>query len=219
MDRFMAALSSFDLWAPFLVLGLVLLAVRGRFAVRAFVVTAIVAAGISDGLVCNPLKHLVARPRPHQELSGIRRVDLARTSPRLLALGKKVDVRISKADPEAVGRSFPSAHVVNTMTVATLAALFFPPWGWCALTAPLLVGYSRIYTGAHWPSDVAISLVLGLGVGLLSAVGAELALAPNPGRAAFLGRYAQPLPIFFPYDATPAPLHFPLFVRLSCGCS
>jgi undecaprenyl-diphosphatase len=174
LDRFMAALSSFDLWVPFLVLGLVIMAIRGSFTARAFVLVAALAAGISDGLVCNPLKHLVARPRPHQELSGIRQVDLARAKPRLLALGKKVVVRLSKAEPDATGRSFPSAHVVNTMTVATVAALFFPSWGWWGLAVPLLVAYSRIYTGAHWPSDVTISLILGLGIGLLATAGAEL---------------------------------------------
>jgi len=174
LDRFMAAVSSFDLWAPFMILALLILAWKGSFIVRAFVLTALLAAGISDGLVCNPLKHLVARPRPHQEFSGIRQVDLARARLRLLALSKKPVVRISKADPDAEGRSFPSSHVVNTMSIAGLAAIFFPAWGWAALLVPLLVGYSRIYTGAHWPSDVLISIVMGAGVSLLCAVGAQL---------------------------------------------
>ena len=56
---------------------------------------------------------------------------------------------------------------MNTMAAALTAVAFF---GWRAswmFLVPLVVGYSRIYTGSHWPSDVLTSLFLGAGITLL----------------------------------------------------
>lgn len=172
LDRIMAVFSSLDFWAPLLLLGGLLLIWRGSFHVRAALLVAVLAAGVSDGVVCNSLKHLVGRPRPHEALSGIRVVDLAKATPRLLALAKPIKVTLSRAEATPAGRSFPSAHTTNCMTVAVVAALFTTRWAWSLLAVPSIVGYSRIYTGAHWPSDIAASLFLGLLTGLLCTWGA-----------------------------------------------
>lgn len=171
LDRVMAVFSSFDLWAPLFVLGALFLLWRGSFHFRAALLVALLAAGVSDGLICNPLKHLVGRPRPHQAISGLRMVDLAKARPRLLALTKPIKVTLSEAEPGVSGRSFPSSHTTNMMSVVVVAGLF-ARWAWTLLPVPLLVGYSRIYTAAHWPSDIAASLVFGLLTGLLCTWGA-----------------------------------------------
>ncbi len=154
---------------------------------RAALLVAVLAAGVSDGVVCNSLKHLVGRPRPHEALSGIRMVDLAKATPRLLALAKPIKVTLSRAEATPGGRSFPSAHTTNCTAVAVVAALFTARWAWSLLAIPLVVGYSRIYTGAHWPSDIAASLLLGLAhrpalhLGRRGALAAtRAALAPPP---------------------------------------
>ncbi len=173
LDRSMALLSSFDLWGPVLLVAALALIVRGGFRVRAFLLVALVTVGVTDGVVCHALKHLVARPRPAQVLSEVRLVDFAHTHPRWLALGRAMKITLSHADASTPSRSFPSSHTANTTAAALLVALFFPRWGWSALAVPLGVGYSRLYTGAHWPSDVALSLVLGSGVSLLCMAAAE----------------------------------------------
>jgi undecaprenyl-diphosphatase len=170
LDRFMALLSSFAAWTPLVVVAVVWALWRGGFRARAFVLTAGLVVGISDGLIAKNLKRAVDRPRPHQVLDGVRLVDLAKATPRLLAVAKPAKVKLSHptADLEKVdGRSFPSSHTMNTIAVALVAACFYRRWGWLAFVPALLVGYSRVYTGSHWPSDVLTSTFLGLGVGLL----------------------------------------------------
>jgi undecaprenyl-diphosphatase len=55
------------------------------------------------------------------------------------------------------------------MAVAIVLILFFPRRGWLYLPIALLIGYSRIYTGSHWPLDVLAGMILG-------AVGAWIAV-------------------------------------------
>lgn len=162
LDRLMAAASSFGAWAPLLVLlGLVLLW-RGNFRLRAFIVTAALAVAVNDGVVSRTLKRTVDRPRPHQSHNDVRIVDLAKASPRLLGLFKPVQVKLSRSSLDDVeGRSFPSSHTMNTLAVALTALAFYGRRAIWVLALPLLVSYSRIYTGSHWPSDVVISWFLG----------------------------------------------------------
>jgi len=174
LDYFMALLSNFAAWTPPLILLVGLLLWRGGFHARAFVLTAALIVGVNDGLLSRTLKHHADRPRPHQAINDVRQVELAKATPRLLALGKPLKIKFSKAaEKDVEGRSFPSAHTINTISVALVVACFYRGWGWLAFVPALLVGYSRIYTGSHWPSDVAVSLFLGLGSTLLLLCGLE----------------------------------------------
>ncbi len=169
MDRFMALLSSFDAWIPLMVVAIALLLWRGGFRGRAFVLSAAMIVGINDGLIARTLKHRVDRPRPHQAINDVRQVDLAKATPRLLALAQPPKIKYSQNAglTDVEGRSFPSAHTVNTTAVALVAACFYRRRGWLAFIPALLVGYSRIYTGSHWPSDIVTSIFLSLGSTLL----------------------------------------------------
>ena len=172
MDRVMALLSSWDVWLPLAAMLLVFLLVKGGFQARAFVVTVAVIVGINDGVVSNSLKHLIGRPRPHQVLDGVRVVDLAKARPRILAVFSPAVVKLSRPDfTHLEGRSCPSSHTINMFSVALVSMCFFGRRAAWTLVVAALVAYSRIYVGAHWPSDVLVSIPLGLGSSLLLLAG------------------------------------------------
>jgi undecaprenyl-diphosphatase len=167
-DRLMALVSSWDVWLPFALIGVVLCLIKGGFRARTCIVALLVIVGINDGLVSNSLKHLAGRPRPHQAVGGVRVVDLKKASPRLLGIFSPAKIKMSQPALDPVeGRSFPSSHTVNMFSAALVTVAFYGRRAAWTFAVAALVGYSRIYVGSHWPSDVLTSIFIGLGSSLL----------------------------------------------------
>ena len=64
--------------------------------------------------------------------------------------------------PDTCGSSFPSGHATNTMAVAAAIILLRGGRGRWLLLLPLLTGWSRVYLGKHFPSDVMAGWIMGL---------------------------------------------------------
>ena len=71
---------------------------------------------------------------------------------------------------EETGHSFPSGHTTLAFATATSLTLEYKKW-YVAVPAYLWassVGYSRLYLGMHYPSDVFAGALIGVGSGFLS---------------------------------------------------
>lgn len=87
------------------------------------------------------IKHLVKRRRPFNQNINIVPVYRARST------------------------SFPSGHTSSTISTATALSIAYPKW---YVIAPAFlwagsIGYSRMYLGVHYPTDVAAGAILGSG--------------------------------------------------------
>ena len=120
------------------------------------------AIGISDWMGMQ-LKLLMARPRPCHVLLNIHE---------LVGCGGSF--------------SMPSNHALNTATAAAFLWVIFPATRWVVCVVTVLVGISRIYLGAHYPTDVLAGWGLGgmLGMALGSVVSrSKWGVKANPANA------------------------------------
>ena len=111
LDVVMAALSSWAVWWPLVVIAGVGFLLFGGFRARAMVISAVLAIGINDGLLCRTLKKTVQRPRPHEVLSGVRTIDLAKATPR---------VKVWTVGKSEEGREFLMVAVTDEANMAQL---------------------------------------------------------------------------------------------------
>lgn len=105
----------------------------------------VIAAGITSwGLAELLLKPLIARPRPG-DIIGVWRII---------------------NDP--VSFSFPSSHATIAFAMATVLSAYEPTFRWTFYVLAIFISLSRIYIGAHYPTDVIFGAMLGWGIGWAS---------------------------------------------------
>ncbi|MBI3880280.1 MAG: glycosyltransferase family 39 protein, partial [Verrucomicrobia bacterium] len=150
-DWLMPRLASNALFIPALLLACALLVWRGGARARVFVVLLLVTLAVGDGVVCNSLKHLVGRLRPFAALANTRT---------LIGFG-------------GAETGFPSAHAANWFAAVMLCALYYRRWVKIVAPFAVIIAFSRVYNGVHFPSDVLGGALLGAGTAAAVAVGAN----------------------------------------------
>ncbi|ORL78723.1 bifunctional phosphatase PAP2/diacylglycerol kinase family protein [Prescottella equi] len=68
--------------------------------------------------------------------------------------------------PAPHSSSFPSGHSASAAAFATAVALEYPAAGVALAPLAAAVAYSRVHTGVHWPSDIAVGAGVGAAVAL-----------------------------------------------------
>jgi len=122
---------------PILVIWAALILFGGRKgAVTALLVALILA--IDDQIVNFWIKPWVGRTRPCFVLEGMRLLIDQPNSP-----------------------SFPSSHAANMAAMATLFSFRHPRWKAVFIGLAVLIAYSRIAVGVHYPSDVLAGALVG----------------------------------------------------------
>ncbi len=121
-----------------------ILALSGNRQARRAALRGVMALGLTSAVTNIPAKLAFRRERPDHSLIPLQRV--LRRMP--------------------ISTSFPSGHSASAAAFATGAALEMPVLGAPLGALAAGVAFSRIYTGAHYPSDVVAGLAIGAGVAI-----------------------------------------------------
>lgn len=143
-DKFMPLITNVRYWyITYLIFALWLIFKGGKKG-RLALITLVVAVILTDQINSAFLKELFGRIRPCHTLKNVHLL---------------INCPISK--------SFPSSHAANNFLAAVILSFFYKQYNKIFLFIAILISYSRIYVGVHYPSDIIGGALVGIIIGLL----------------------------------------------------
>lgn len=100
--------------------------------------------GIQSAVIYS-LKFLIQRQRPFHTL-------------------QEMASKLSSGPGEVLDPSFPSAHTALALMMATILSHWFPRYRVPFYTFAGFIGWTRIYMGLHYPTDIFAGALLGYGI-------------------------------------------------------
>ena len=119
----------------------------GRITFVILILTVILTDQISSQLI----KPIVGRLRPCKTLEGL-----------------NVLVNCSG------GKSFPSSHAANAFGQAAIWLWRYPKFKWFFIIAAILISFSRVFVGVHYPFDILTGAAVGITCGLIMYIAVKL---------------------------------------------
>ena len=171
-DWLMPVLSGNAFFFPAVFLLIAGLLWKGNARLRLCVVLLVIILPLGDSLICNTLKHAVARPRPFVTLPEARlwgKIGDGYIPPQMNEPGVDLAANTGGRD------SLPSSHAANWFAAAMILFLFYRRSLCFMLPLALAVSFSRIYNGVHYPSDVLAGAILGAGYAAAGVIALQTA--------------------------------------------
>ena len=140
-DRIMPVITDIHYWKIVILIVWLALIVKGGNKGRVAAILVIVVVGLSDLLIAQVIKPVVARIRPCNVLPH-------------------VNLLVGCGGLESY--SFPSSHASNIFAAASFFGYKYKRLVAVFISIAILVAYSRVYVGVHYPFDVLGGAVIGV---------------------------------------------------------
>ena len=145
-DIFFPIITNQDIWIIPILLGIIILSIKGGTKGRIASIFLIIGVILADYSSAQIIKPYFQRLRPsHDILDQIR----------LLV-------------PKGGRYGFVSSHAANMYVSATILGYFYSKQKRLFFTIACLVAFSRVYVGVHYPADIVFGGLLGYGLGWIT---------------------------------------------------